>query len=213
MMLSNVTRHPHAGFTLIELSIVLVIIGLVVGSILAGRDLIDAAQQRAQLAQIEKYQTAVHTFELKYNGYLPGDIPYTVAGQFGLFNQGNNASYSGSVGGGDGNGFIQCWSWTPSPLQAGTYGEPLVFWRHLSDANMVDGTFGANLQLYGDVPTNQAPSQIPLWLPPAKINATGFVIPYSDGAYNYFEIRDFTQIGTASFNYDSANGAITPMQA
>ena len=46
------------GFTLIELSIVLVIIGLIVGGILVGQDLINAAAIRAQIAQVEKYQTA-----------------------------------------------------------------------------------------------------------------------------------------------------------
>ena len=106
MMLSNVTRRPYAGFTLIEISIVLVIIGLLVGGILTGQSLIDAATQRAQIAQIQKYNTALHTFELKYNGYLPGDIPYTTAGQFGLFNQGSNGTYNGWIGSGDGNGFI-----------------------------------------------------------------------------------------------------------
>jgi prepilin-type N-terminal cleavage/methylation domain-containing protein len=59
-------RH-RAGFTLIELAIVLVIIGLIVGGILVGQDLINAAAVRAQVSQIEKYQTAVHTFQTKYN--------------------------------------------------------------------------------------------------------------------------------------------------
>ena len=58
--------HKSAGFTLIELSIVLVIIGLIIGGVLVGRDLIAAAQVRAQISQIEKYQTAVNTFRGKY---------------------------------------------------------------------------------------------------------------------------------------------------
>lgn len=44
----------QSGFTLIELSIVLVIIGLIVGGVLVGRDLIKAAEVRAQVSQIEK---------------------------------------------------------------------------------------------------------------------------------------------------------------
>src|SRR5579871_3923101 len=90
----------YSGFTLIELSIVLVIIGLIVGGILTGRDLIDAAAQRAQIAQIEKYNTAVNTFRIKY-GYLPGDIPDPYASNFGF-------QARGSVSGeGDGNGIIE----------------------------------------------------------------------------------------------------------
>src|SRR5580658_3705227 len=73
----------EAGFTLIELSIVLVIIGLIVGGILTGQDLIKAAEQRATLAQIEKYNTAVNTFRNKFGG-IPGDLPEGSAVNFGL---------------------------------------------------------------------------------------------------------------------------------
>jgi prepilin-type N-terminal cleavage/methylation domain-containing protein len=52
--------HKSAtGFTLIEMSIVLVIIGLIVGGVLVGQDLIRAAYIRAQITQIEKFNTAV----------------------------------------------------------------------------------------------------------------------------------------------------------
>ena len=78
--ISKTTNGP--GFTLVELSIVLVIIGLIIGGVLVGRDLITAATVRAQIAQIEKYQTAVNTFRGKY-GYLPGDIPDPAVTQFG----------------------------------------------------------------------------------------------------------------------------------
>jgi hypothetical protein len=52
---------------------VLVIIGLIVGGILVGPEMIAAAAVRAQISQIEKYHTAVHTFQSKYGG-LPGDL-------------------------------------------------------------------------------------------------------------------------------------------
>ncbi len=61
-----------AGFTLIELSIAIVIIGLLVGGILVGRDLIEAAKIRSQLTQILDIELSVRTFDMKYN-CLPGD--------------------------------------------------------------------------------------------------------------------------------------------
>ncbi len=67
------TRYKSA-FTLIELSLVIVIIGLVVGGVLVGRDLIKAAEIRAQISQIEQIETAYNTFKIKYNCF-PGDCP------------------------------------------------------------------------------------------------------------------------------------------
>ena len=97
----NGMQARNAGFTLIELSIVLVIIGLVVGSVLVGQDLIKAAQVRATISQIEKYNTTANTFYGKV-GSLPGDLNSVTATQFG-FNP------RGSFGGeGDANGLIEC---------------------------------------------------------------------------------------------------------
>src|ERR1700722_19638100 len=89
-----------SGFTLIELSIVLVIIGLIVGGVLVGRDLIEAAAIRAQISQIEKYQTAVNTLRAKYE-YLTGDMPDPAASACGFYPRG---LYAGE---GDGNGVIE----------------------------------------------------------------------------------------------------------
>ena len=62
-----------AAFTLIEISIVLVIIGLIVGGVLVGRDLIRSAELQTIITDKNKYITAVNTFRTKYNE-LPGDM-------------------------------------------------------------------------------------------------------------------------------------------
>jgi prepilin-type N-terminal cleavage/methylation domain-containing protein len=49
----------NQGFTLIEVSIVIVVIGLIFGGVLLGRDLITAAQVRSTISQIEEYNTAI----------------------------------------------------------------------------------------------------------------------------------------------------------
>ena len=61
-----------SAFTLVELSIVLVIIGLLAGGVLLGKDLIQAAEVRAQISQLEKLETEINTFKIKYN-CLSGD--------------------------------------------------------------------------------------------------------------------------------------------
>jgi prepilin-type N-terminal cleavage/methylation domain-containing protein len=95
--------YPKSGFTLIEMSIVLVIIGLIVGGVLVGQSLISAAAMRAQISQIEKYNQAANTFFGKY-GYLPGDIPSGPAAQFGFAARGTIADHLGE---GDGDGLLE----------------------------------------------------------------------------------------------------------
>src|ERR1700735_2399062 len=97
------TPKSEKGFTLIELSIVLVIIGLIIGGILTGQDLIKAAEQRATLAQVEKYNTAVNTFRNKFGG-IPGDLLYSTANSFDL-GPASTATLTNTCG--DGNGLLQ----------------------------------------------------------------------------------------------------------
>lgn len=175
-------QHKTGGFTLIELSIVLVIIGLIVGGILTGRELIAAAQIRATLAQEEKFNTAINTFRGKY-GNIPGDILYSDAARFGLA-----ATSSGGAGLGDGNGLIQDPLGTNTPV-----GEILLFWRQLSDAKLIDGSYGADLT----VSTAQGPSTIIPGneFPLSKLGRESFFIVGSDGGINYMGLLEFVPNG------------------
>lgn len=64
--------ESEQGFTLIEFSMVLVIIGLILGMIFKGKGLIDQAKNKSIQAQIYKIQMAVETFRQQY-GYWPAD--------------------------------------------------------------------------------------------------------------------------------------------
>jgi prepilin-type N-terminal cleavage/methylation domain-containing protein len=119
--------NKKTGFTLIELSIVIVIIGLVIGGIMVGNDLIKAAQRRAQIAQFEMFQLAISTFKLKY-GKLAGDAD-------------NATDFFAGVTNGNGNGILQLADASTS-YTAGTYGgEVEQFFIHLSKANLLDGNY------------------------------------------------------------------------
>lgn len=129
-------QHRNAGFTLVELSIVLVIIGLIVAGVLVGQDLIKAAETRATVTQFEQFNSALNTFRTKYS-YLPGDVRYTKAAAFGL-TQGPDPA----VGNGDGS--FQGWDGTDvlastAANAANGAGERSLFWHHLSQAGLVGG--------------------------------------------------------------------------
>lgn len=93
------------GFTLIELAVVLVIIGLVAGGVLAGRSLIEGAQLRDQLRQMEELESQINSFRGKY-GCLPGDCSNAASllgGSYGgdtIINGDDNGDVNSSVGSG-----------------------------------------------------------------------------------------------------------------
>lgn len=64
-------QSSNKGFSLIELSIVLIIIGLLVAGITGGASLIKSAELRAVISEVRNYQVNVNTFFVE-KGYLPG---------------------------------------------------------------------------------------------------------------------------------------------
>lgn len=124
-------RQSTRGFTLIEMSVVLVIIGLIVGGILVGQNLIRAAQVRGAISELDKIKVAVTTFRTKYD-CLPGDC-----GNITMFfpqdtscpNTTGSASATTTCNG-NGNGSIDSQT------------EADFFFQHLSLAGMIDENIG-----------------------------------------------------------------------
>ncbi len=128
------TNCRNLGFTLIELSIVLVVIGLLVGGVLVGRDLIKSATIRSQIKQIEELETAVGAFKVKY-GYLPGDMPPSDAAQLGFFTF--TGAYAGKV---CTSGFDKQYGNNDGRINQSA--EIYPFWSHLGDSKLIANTFG-----------------------------------------------------------------------
>lgn len=63
----------EAGFTLVELSIVMIIIGLLVGGVLKGYEMVQMAEETSMVKQVESYRAATVLFRDTYAS-LPGDL-------------------------------------------------------------------------------------------------------------------------------------------
>lgn len=123
------------GFTLIELSIVLVIIALLVGGIMVGRSLIRSSELQGVMQEYAKYTQAVRMFRDKYM-QLPGDFTGATAlwgASSGSCPQ--DANIGTETCNGDGDGRIGVWA-----TQNSWY-EPYRAWQHMGNAQMIDGGF------------------------------------------------------------------------
>lgn len=189
--MTHTTEHNNQtakrGFTLIELSIVLVIIGLIVGGVLVGQDLIKAAEIRATISQMEKYDTAANTFRGKYNG-LPGDL--LNAQNFLL--QGTVANL-----GGNGDGLVAN---TVAGANANVLcGENILIPQHLFSAGLdpFSPTI-ANVQARDDAcVTSTVATESTTLVPGARIGKGNQVFTTSTGGINYYLLAAVTSSTTA----------------
>lgn len=108
------------GFTLIELSIVLVIVGLLISGILVGRDLIHQSELKKLSAMMQQFVTATNAFKTKY-GCIPGDCP-------------NATNFFPTTANGDGDGTIR---YTSGGINGAIEG--LRFFDHIYQAGLISG--------------------------------------------------------------------------
>jgi len=146
----HATHNAMDGFTLIEMSIVLVIIGLLVGGILVGRDLIRGAELRKTVGEAEKIIAAVNAFKTKFN-CLPGDCA-TATDYFGTMAGALCPSLVGATFiapavifnstpgtatcNGDGDGRLDA---------SETIYEIFTFWQQLGAANLIPGNYSGGI--------------------------------------------------------------------
>ena len=123
------------GFTLVELSIVLVIIGLLIGGILVGQSMIDNAKLKRAMSELIQYQIMIKQFSEKFKG-LPGDM--NGYKYFGDACGGNHVTVStgNSACNGNQNGVIE-------PAQS----ESLLLWRHMYFGGYLDTAYAQNWNL------------------------------------------------------------------
>jgi prepilin-type N-terminal cleavage/methylation domain-containing protein len=113
----------QGGFTLVEIAIVLVIIGLLLGGILKGQEMITQAKIKNVIADISGVSAAMYGYQDRYRA-LPGDDK-------------NSSRWGLAPPGTAGNGVIE-------GAYIGAAGvESMLFWDHLRRAGFISGGSGA----------------------------------------------------------------------
>lgn len=189
------SQNNRTGFTLIELSIVMVIIALIVGGILVGREMITSATIRSQLSQIDQIKTAASAFKGKYN-CVPGDC--AAAASFGF-------QARGGAGTGDGNGVVEgnYGGYGPTNICGSCQnGENITFFVDLSSAGLLPYKLVGNPLATG--PDTADTAVIATYFPRGQLPST-FVTIYGDGVgVGPYSSTNF--IGLSDANYYSVAG-------
>lgn len=111
-----------AGFTLLELSIVLLVVGLLLGGVLKGQQVVEGAKIKRMAMEAVLMGDAVRTYRRLYHAW-PGDDPRAV-------------QRWPAAGVGNGDGVVSGGGWSDG-------GESGLFWSHLRYAQLIVGEGGA----------------------------------------------------------------------
>jgi prepilin-type N-terminal cleavage/methylation domain-containing protein len=148
------------GFTLVEIAIVLVIVGLLIGGVLKGREMIT----NAKIKRIERDHAGIIAAMQAYRDrylILPGDDNRASA-RFGLYTDGVNDPAAADIDG-DASGIVD------GAWEAAANTETGNFWKHLRAANLIPGGGDDDTQ-----PTNAYGGNI--GLRDGSLNISGHVI-------------------------------------
>jgi prepilin-type N-terminal cleavage/methylation domain-containing protein len=190
--------HKHA-FSLIELSIVLVILGLLTGGILAGQSLIRAAELRSVSNDFARYMTAVHSFRDKYFA-LPGDMT-------------NATRFWNPLGGDGSNAACQNLAATGAPTCNGNgdgriltsvvnYDERFRSWQHLANAGLIEGTYNGNETATTGIRN-----------PRSRIGTAYYDLVYETPNVNLYAPGTRTEVNTIALYDMGSTGPLVPEEA
>lgn len=192
-------RSGDKGFTLVELAIVLVIIGIIIGAVLRGQQMIESAKLKKLYNQQREIIAAIYIYYDKY-GKFPGDDNNAATRWTGTTSGNNDGQIGISVN-------LACTD--------GDTTESCQAWQHMRNALLITGSAASAVY-----PTNAYGSAIGVGydtggtLTGLAANWIGFVnvpydacqsidLQYDDGLYNTGSIRGTADYGAAtSGNFD-----------
>ena len=138
-------KRNQSGFTLIEIAIVLVIIGLLLGGVLKGQELINSAKVKNLATDFKNIPVFIYGYQDKFKA-LPGDQTQAALDlQFPPANTATAATTVATLANGVING-----NWNATT----TASESFVFWQHVRLAGLAPGPTDTTVTNY--LPTNAA---------------------------------------------------------
>ena len=158
-------KKKQTGFTLIEIAIVLVIIGLLLGGVLKGQELITNSKIKRTANDFNGISAAIFSYMDRY-GSFPGDDPNAAA------------RWGAPVVSGNGNGLI-----ASTAFNGNTNNESRQVWVHLRASGLVSGTGTA-------LPNHTFGGRIGVEDTPAGTGITGNAICMEDIQGKVAEILD-----------------------
>jgi prepilin-type N-terminal cleavage/methylation domain-containing protein len=185
----------NKAFTLVELSIVLVIIGLIIGGIMLGRYLKERSDLRSVINDFQKYRAQIQLFKDQYDA-LPGDFnnAYTFWGA--------SCDATPANCNGDQDGLIE---W-----QTGTANDNEGFraWQHLYLSGI--GDFPSTGLAYG----TGRQANIGQNVPASKLPGGGYsILQVITWGYTNMPTSNTISLGTAVTNTYAGGNILTPQQA
>lgn len=197
-----VTPSQNRGFSLVELSVVLVIIGLLAGAVVGGQALIRNAEMQSIVSDYSRYKEAYVTFKKQY-ATIPGDM--LDAEEFwGQSTACSGASATGTCNG-NGDGILDY------SAGAGDSGETFQFWRQLALAGRITGNYSGVSGSGGAVDSSPEAN-----IPGSRIATAGWDVGNSatitDAHYD-IDFGNYLRIGGKVAGSPAVGAILTPEEA
>lgn len=154
-------RSKPSGFTLVEIAIVLVIIGLLLGGVLKGQELINSAKAKNLANDFRTIPVFIYGYQDRFKR-LPGDDPSIDDSRFSGFRKASAGSQT------QGNGIIEgTWNSTD------TTSENVLFWQHVRGAGFASGSIDFSSAAKASLPANAEGGQLGLQMAAPIVGLSG----------------------------------------